>query len=61
MIKQKIVIKNLIADYEFHGDPSKEWFCEIVDSNLNEPGNPVVKSVRQGWITLECGDLSSGR
>lgn len=54
MIRKKIVIKNILADYAFSGDPNKEWHCEVVDSNLNANGNPVVKSVRQGYITLEC-------
>jgi len=54
MIKQQITVRNLVADYAFSGDASKLWFCEIVDSNLNTDGNPVVNYVRNGSINLTC-------
>lgn len=54
MIKTKITVRNITADYQFGGDPKKNWYCEIVDSNLGIDGNPVVNSVRQGFINLTC-------
>ncbi len=54
MIKKKIIVRNLVADYPFSGDPNKKWYCEIVDSNLGVDGNPIVNSARQGFINLTC-------
>ncbi len=54
MIKTKITVRNLTADYPFNGDPEKNWYCEIVDSNLGVDGNPTVNKVRQGFINLTC-------
>jgi len=54
MIKTKIRIRNLVADYPFSGDPKKTWFCEIIDSNLGVDGNPVVNYVANGKINLTC-------
>jgi hypothetical protein len=51
---QTITPRNITADYAFSGDSTKTYFCEIVDSNLNTDGNPIVNSVRPGWINLTC-------
>lgn len=54
MIKKKITVRNITANYPFSGDPSKTWYCEIVDSNLGADGNPVVNYVNGGLINLTC-------
>lgn len=53
MITQKVFIKNTITDLPFNGDPTKDWYCEIVDSNHNSTGNPRVVRVRSGYITID--------
>lgn len=54
MIKQKITVRNITANYKFSGSPLKKWFCEIVNSNLGTDGNPIVNYVNNGFINLTC-------
>ncbi len=49
MIKKKFTVRNLTADYPFSGDSAKEWFCEVVNSNLP---NPIVNHIRNGSANL---------
>jgi len=54
MIKTKITVRNITADYPFSGDPAKTWFCEIIDSNLGTDGNPTINYVSNGRVNLTC-------
>lgn len=49
MITKKFTVRNLTADYPFSGDSAKEWFCEVINSNLP---NPTVNYIRNGSANL---------